>query len=801
MKKGILLLLILAFIVPIYAQRDWKAYTNTSYIFSITKGDNNLILSTWGGLQFFDNSQKVFGKTMTTLDNLSENFIRDAKYSSEGNFLYVGTNTKGVDRYKNMKKTIPINEVLGLISGKINKITLKDSLIFIATKDGLSIFYNNSQNSFPILIKNFDTSNGLSSNNITSMAIFNNTLYCGSIGGLDFINLDSLSVVPAPWHNLNSNNSMLDSDVINDISASNDFIAVATQNGLFCFNEPLNHLSWRKFESDNSIFPVAVIDSLVFYSLGYWNEDELQIVKDNDDFSYYTLKNPFGDAQIYHYTEDDVSKMIMGFKKFDDGYYIYTWGDGLYYSQDLSSWTQYMPNCPVSNSVFRVKLDKSDNLWLSSGHHGVFPTATGTKGISRFDGVNWTNYSMENSPLISDNIISIAVDNDNDVWFGTRYTSQGNPQGWKNGISILKQNSCLWDTLDVFGNFIMDMYYDKDKSEMWVTCYDNGVAIIDKNFDEIARFSIYGSYDQKVVKTLPAMGKVFFGFWFDGIKYWDDSSLPDYDVHEKWVEPQANELKSGKIYDIAYRVSKYGEQQVWFASANGLFMFNSENWYWYGPIQKKRVLVSSNNWEPDNLDQQEYHTPEYWYVVGQERLYGSAITYPTALFVDPFGSIWIGTQSHGITRFYPDKDIYINYYVENSPLLSNTINDFAYDEKNGVLYIATSQGLNSVYIGKKDENNTITKLHKTKAFPNPFSPYKGQILRIETSGNMPKGKTYCKIYDLNANEIIKLSKNDYLQFEWNGKNKAGDYCAPGIYFYVVYTENGQIDKNKFVIVR
>ena len=66
---------------------------------------------------------------------------------------------------------------------------------------------------------------------------------------------------------------------------------------------------------------------------------------------------------------------------------------------------------------------------------------------------------------------------------------------------------------------------------------------------------------------------------------------------------------------------------------------------------------------------------------------------------------------------------------------------------------------------------------------------------------MPKGKTFCKIFDLNGTEIIKLKKNDFQQFEWDGKNKAGKYCAPGIYFYVIYTQDGQIAKKKFVIIR
>ncbi len=804
MKKFALIPLAILITLSLFAVKDWKAYTNTTYITSMIKIDSSYVTATWGGMQTFDFSQKKsenIPELLTTMNGLNENFIKDVKYAD--NVLFIATNSNGIQRYSNGEFIMPIQDIIGLISNEVNKMIIQDTLIFVATKKGISVFYDNPQNYFPILIKNFDTTNGLSSDNITSLELFKNHLYCGSANGIDFISLDSLNVVTNSWHHLYTSNSPLPDNFINDISATDDFLAIGTKQGILIVKNLYQMLGWRVYEKGNSIFPVFSADKRVFYSYGYWDEEHLDIIKPDGQNLFTVISEPLTSGIITHYNEPNISNKIKGFNKFGDKYIIYTWGDGFYTSENLDNWTTYKANCPIANSIFRLKFDNENKLWISTGHHKWEPSTTGTKGVSSFDGTNWTNYSCYSSPLISNNIISIEVDNNNNVYFGTRYSPQGNDMNWGNGISIYNQSSDVWDTLFVSSNFIIDMYFDKDKKEKWITCYDGGVSVLDEYNQILTSFEIYGSPDQKVVKTLPAMNKVFFGFWFDGIKYWNGSDYPDYNQFSNWIEPPANELTHGKIYDIAYRKSEYGEEQVWFASANGLFMFNGDKWFWYGPIQKKRVLASSYNWEPDQIEEAEYHTPEYWYVVGQERLYGSVITYPTALFVDPFGSIWIGTHDHGITRFYPDKDLYINYYMDNSPLLSNSINDFAYNPDTGELYIATPKGLNSVYIGILQEKNKVKKLNKTIAYPNPFSPYKGDVLRIVNTSepNMPKGNTYCKIYDLNGNEIIKLHKNDYQEFDWDGKNKAGKLCAPGIYFYLVYTPDGQIDKNKFVIKR
>jgi len=146
--------------------------------------------------------------------------------------------------------------------------------------------------------------------------------------------------------------------------------------------------------------------------------------------------------------------------------------------------------------------------------------------------------------------------------------------------------------------------------------------------------------------------------------------------------------------------------------------------------------------------------------------------------------IWIGTQDAGITIFDTSRDKFINLTTDNTPLISNTITDFAYEPITGTLYIGTNSGMNSVEIGISAEMNEETELFETIVFPNPFYPEKDDIIRIENKGSitMPKGDTYCRIFDLNGDLVMEIEKDIYEQFSWDGLNKTGKKCGSGIYF-------------------
>lgn len=780
------------------AQKNWQVYTNKTHIYELEKTEEGIYLATWGGLVLYDTGSGEFSKTYTTLNGLSGQDIRAVSFQEKPEILCAGTKNEGISRIQNGQFMMPITEDIGLLNNTVNEIVDNDSLLIAATKQGVSVFKDNSQLPFPFLFHNLNTVNGLSSNNVTSLLLSDNGyLFCGSNSGLDFAPLDSIQVSSA-WQHWNVENSDLPSNKIADISANGDLLAVATTKGMVSF-DLTSQLPVQVLEQDQPIFPVFVdSDAKIWYGYGIWDDMNLEVV-DSSSVAIKCWDN--GSVQTWQIADLDINtNAVMGFKEFDGKLYAYTWGDG-FISYENSSWsTKHKPNSILANLVTDISLDQNNVLWVSNGYIGGESISKGTKGVSAYNGSRWQNYTSSETGLQSNNILTVGVDFNNRKWFGA-WTSD--PEfNWGSGISILDDSEVEdnWQYLNqsdgLLGSAISDITSDSE-GNIWVCCYDRGVNIISMENDQIDmvhNFSIDAYDDEnKILMSHFANQESFFGSYYLGLGFWTGEDWPQTEEFSLWKTPPFSDLVDGRIYDMANR-DTFFDQEIWIASANGLFMRNSEDWFRFGTQIKKQ------EWRGYWYDE---FTPEYRYIEGQERLYASVPTYPTALFIDNFDRIWIGTGTNGISVYEPEKDKFTNYTMENSPLISNTITEFCYDELNGILYVGTPEGLMSVEIGIYPESNTEKKLAKTRVFPNPFYPEKGEEIYIENGEKltMPQGDTKCNIYDTAGDLVRTLDKNIYEQFTWTGLNKEGKKCSSGLYFYVVYTKDGQTSRGKIVLIR
>ena len=90
-----------------------------------------------------------------------------------------------------------------------------------------------------------------------------------------------------------------------------------------------------------------------------------------------------------------------------------TWGRGLstYNGENWETFSEENSGL-VSNRVVEVAIDSNDRVWVGySWYRG-----DGDHGVSVFDGETWTTYTKENSGLISNAVDEIAIDPSNRVW-------------------------------------------------------------------------------------------------------------------------------------------------------------------------------------------------------------------------------------------------------------------------------------------------------------------------------------------------------------------------------------------------
>lgn len=157
----------------------------------------------------------------------------------------------------------------------------------------------------------------------------------------------------------------------------------------------------------------------------------------------------------------------------------------------------------------------------------------------------------------------------------------------------------------------------------------------------------------------------------------------------------------------------------------------------------------------------------------------------TAIAVDGGNRKWMGSASSGV--FVIDQsnasEIQIeNFTIDNSLILSNSINSIAINNETGEVFIGTDKGLCSYQSeaieGKPNYSNVY-------AFPNPVRPANSS--QVIVTGLMQNSTV--KITDLTGN-LIKEGVSMGGQYVWNCADRTGAIVKAGIYLVFATTPDG-----------
>ena len=160
-------------------------------------------------------------------------------------------------------------------------------------------------------------------------------------------------------------------------------------------------------------------------------------------------------------------------------------------------------------------------------------------------------------------------------------------------------------------------------------------------------------------------------------------------------------------------------------------------------------------------------------------------TIVTVIETDGADRKWVGTMNNGIYLVSADGLEMIHHFTtENSILPSNSIKSIAINEKSGEVFIGTANGIVS-YMSDATAPEATLQESSVHAYPNP--------VRASYSGNISiVGLTHdcnVKIVDA-AGYLITEGISTGGQFTWNGRNAKGEKVASGVYYVLMYDENG-----------
>ncbi len=161
--------------------------------------------------------------------------------------------------------------------------------------------------------------------------------------------------------------------------------------------------------------------------------------------------------------------------------------------------------------------------------------------------------------------------------------------------------------------------------------------------------------------------------------------------------------------------------------------------------------------------------------------------------VDAANRKWFATN-RGVFLMSEDGDRQIAYFnSENSPLLSDVVQDITIDNDLGIIYFGTDNGIIS-YIGTAANN--YEEEQDCKIYPNPVRPdYRG-VITIDNV--VPNAEI--KITDINGN-LFHEGLSQGSRMVWDGYNYNGQRAASGVYLVFIGDPNGNRTKVcRFLIV-
>ncbi len=676
---------------------SWEVFTNHKVTYDMVYDGKYIYAGTNGGLLVFSPEEEKFINKYTHLDGLPHNIINSLVIDDKKR-IWIGTEN-GLAIYKD--KTITSYPIEKIPYQKITALAAEGNTVAVGTP--LGIYVIKTKENFKEDVVYFIKEN-LSSREIVSMVIHNDSLWVGTDKGVILIKIDTKPEIIKDFHT-----SPVDT-MINDMLVYNDTIFILTPKALCFFNgnnfEIISSLILGDTNNPWTLGKMLRVDDSTFYigssqatiSIRYGDSVVLRTF-----FAFYSPeKNPVKNLQPYLKTSHGI---WFGWFKWGDNKYTGVEYADLFLKGDKKK--MYNFPCIPSNGLNRSCVTPDAGIWTANciDIGKIIAHGLGHYVSNSF----WERYNPSYDSLIGSSIWQIEVDSKGRLYLGHRWTKRGlvrfDPT--KNEIK-----SYSWET--GIPNIIYAIARDK-YDRIWV--YRWGVTeidVFDTSFTLIAKIPWKYGFTHRIVCDDTSM-------WAgtdEGIIHYTPSDFEKnltFGTYEKWDDSRG--LPTKEITCIA--VGKDGK--IWGASKEGGFLLN--------PITEEvnKIISSNISW----------------------------------IDVDKEGRVYFLERYNGLSIYDPFTKKWSYYHKNNSKIVPADEYLHVYTDTlfNRVLISTAGWGLSVMKLSAPEFNSpdSIT------IYPNPF--YKSQK-RIIIQPLPSNAKVY--IYSISGKLVRKFEKisPDYKKVEW-----------------------------------
>ncbi len=261
----------------------------------------------------------------------------------------------------------------------------------------------------------------------------------------------------------------------------------------------------------------------------------------------------------------------------------------------------------------------------------------------------------------------------------------------------------------------------------------------------------------------------------NGIWVFDDQGTIDNDDDDLYTQLLLEDINGKSITRDVYCLAQDLDGIIWVGTDQGIVVY-------YAP---DRVFTSDNFYAQQILIPRNDGTNLADLLLATELV--SCIT------VDGGNRKWIGTRGSGAYLVSEDGQEEIHHFTtQNSPLLSDNINDIVIDEPSGEVFFATDKGIIS-YRGEATPGGEF--FGKVYAFPNPVrEDYDGDIVITGLVRD-----TDVKITDV-AGNLVYETTSEGGQAVWNGKDLFGRKVNTGVYIVFLSNQDGSQTRMTKILV-
>ena len=733
---------------------QWKSFTDMKSVRSATLVGGSIWAATSGGIFAFDTASGLFAK-FTNTDGLATNDVRAIAYDG-ANHIWIGSAGGWVNIYNiNTQQWQTISDIADkereYTNRAIRSFEFKGDTVFIVTEFGVSVF-KLTRWEFGETYSNLGFS---SSPQVSCMVLQENRIWIGTTAGL----ATALLSVPYPWTNYTSS-AGLPSNSITTLAVFNNTLVIGTDNGIAYFsNETFNSIA--SFKGKN-ICDLQIVD------------DKLLVLSSSgSNFTVETITSVFGTPQTItsNYEVQGVC-MVPAFSL-----WIATSSKGLAQSVSPTICNYFYPNGPNSNFFSSLIVDANNVLWCGSGE-------TAEAGFYKFnpalpENTQWKNFTSDLYPKMKkdgnrfDDYHKVSLGTDGSIWVSS----------WGDGLAEV-----AGDTIRRKLNY--DSYPDLQGADPTISEYvvGGGTAVDEEGGTWIIVRS--NSHDKTLLRLDNSN---------DTIGNYYPTPMSYINFHDIIIDLNGTKW-------IATTVP-------WKMESHGLMFFNekrivagTQGTNGWGLLSKSNGLSSDVALSlAMDLKGEVWAGLELGVVIIPDPLNPKALrtSFPLreqivqSIAVDAINNKWIGTKEGVFVVSTDGTQLLQSYTVAstNNYLLSNDVRAIAIDQKRGIAYFGTEQGLSSLSIEPMQTEQEYSGL---EIAPNPFLLPNKQPLIIR---NLVVNTTI-KILTVSGNVVAQFEAQGGGRAFWDGRNKNGALVSSGIYFIVAFAENGkQTVTGKVAIIR